>query len=154
MSKDRTGTSRVTVFRLLYDWPDRHCVVAYTAADSLSAVVATIPVPGVEGSDPDLARVAAAHAPGRLYGGPKQHAEGAWLVNVGTGARLVPPPTSFEAHAPWRLEQLRSYELDTTMYGYDRVHVGQFELIDSALAEKAHALLATPASVTALRSRV
>ncbi|MER7814097.1 hypothetical protein [Streptomyces sp. NPDC096153] len=143
MATTVTGTGRVTVLPLLHMWPDRWCVLAYTSTGELgdTAVVGYVPVPGIP--DVSLMDVAARHEPQRLYGSNAEgFADACWLICTGWSGRGMPKPGTLELRsAAWSLKPDRSLDLAKTMYGYDRLHVGQFALDDEELMRQAQNVL-------------
>nr|WP_202447249.1 hypothetical protein [Streptomyces sp. SID5468] len=138
-----TGTGRVTVTRLTYQWPDRRCVLAYTTTGTLgeTAVVATVPVPGRPGTDPDLWAVATAHLdPGPF--GPSIQSAARWLLTTALGARLTTSPHSFDAHAAtWHADIVASFDLTEPHAGHLHGHVGRLSFADQSLNERAWGLV-------------
>ncbi|GGX26524.1 hypothetical protein [Streptomyces chryseus] len=137
MAKTVKGTGRVSVFPLLHVWPDVYGMVAYTTSGSFgdTAIMGYIPIASVP--DVSLMDVAARHQPG---GGLFGHA--CWVICTGWSSRMAPKPRTLDVpDAEWALELDRTTELDKTMYGHDRLHVGRFSLADPALMEAAKALL-------------
>ncbi|MEU6702522.1 hypothetical protein [Streptomyces wuyuanensis] len=147
MARTVTGTGRVTVLPLLHMWPDKYCVLAYTAAGELgeTAIVGYVPVPGVP--DVSLLDVAARHEPQRLYGSNGDgFADACWLICTGWSGRGVPKPDTLDLKsAAWKLDVDRTVDLTKTMYGYDQLHVGRLTLDDDELMRQAQNVLAASA---------
>jgi hypothetical protein len=141
-----SGTGRVNVAPFTYEWedgqPGSRCVLAYTSTGRFgdSAIVATVPVPDREDSDPSLWAVAVAHHDQRIDPSPEKLAR--WLVQVGWGIRVMPHKHGLDLRdAAWSLRPVKAHELDTTAYGHSRLYLGHLVFDDEALADQARALL-------------
>ncbi|MEV7282889.1 hypothetical protein [Streptomyces sp. NPDC093111] len=139
MARDIAGEGRVTIFRLLHNWPDNISgVVAYTTTGHFgdTAVMGYIPIPEVP--DVSLLNVAARHLP--LAAGQEAHA--AWVLCTGWSSRTVMKPGTLDIpEAKWELEIDTTTAPKETIYGHSRLLVGRFSMPDDTLMNAARALL-------------
>jgi hypothetical protein len=123
------GTSRVTVFPLLYRWPDNWLALAYATLRT-DTFVGYIPLGG---EHRDLMAIAGSHEPQRLYGsaGGVEYAQALWLLCAGWGGRGTPIPGTLDwPSAEWELNPRHSTVDVHGMYNAGTLTVGSFTLKD------------------------
>ncbi|CAL9479370.1 hypothetical protein [Streptomyces sp. enrichment culture] len=142
MPQQLTGTSRLTIGRLLYDWDHRtYCLLAYASLGD-KGVVAT--VPDAHGNAPDLWSIAARHMPPNA-----SHEDvGRWCLCVGWALTGGPRDAWFSLPAgAWTLEvrnvlhEIKPHQYGSSAYGWRGAYVGVLTPDAAEVREQAHALL-------------